>query len=205
MTTGSLVVVGVLAALLVAALGYVFWRLRRAPNSAQASPLGSPFQSVDLAEGETTRLLSGTELEGLYLPKSEYLSKAEQTLYLILRAALPQHHVSPRARLGDIVQVKIGPQGMERLKIFRKAANLPVSFVVCDKNWQIVAAVDLRDPDLTSEPRARKLEMIKERCVQAARLRYITVEPSNMPRYPQLRAQVLGDWPDQLADVASDL
>ena len=36
----------------------------------------------------------------------------------------------------------IGPQGMERLRAFRKIANQHVGFVICDKDMTIVAIVD---------------------------------------------------------------
>jgi hypothetical protein len=181
-------------------VAWAFSRQRREQVQTRVPPSGTPFQTTPdyWTEGETTRLLAGTELDRLYTPKPEYLSRAEQTLYLLLRAAAPQHFVFPRARLGDLIQVKIGPQGMERLRLFRKASSVPVTFVVCDKNWKIVAAVDLRDPELAGDERQRRLETIKERCLNAAHLRYVVVEPANLPRYPQLRQMVLGDLPEEI-------
>jgi len=206
MTTETIVVVTVLGVVLLAAVVWVFARQRPDQVSTKVPTMGTPFQTTPdyWTEGETTRLLATTELDRLYTPKSEYLSRADQTLYLLLRAAVPQHNVVPKARLGDLIQVKIGPQGMERLRLFRKAANVSVSFAVCDRNWRIVAAVDLRDPEFAGDDRQRRLEIVKERCLHAARLRYLVVEPTNLPRYPLLRQMLLGDLPDEVAEASPE-
>ena len=199
MTTGLIVVV-VLGALLIVALGWTLLRKGRPGSGNHVPPMGTPFQSTpdSWSEGETTRLLSGIELDRLYTPKAEYLTRGEQTVYLLLRAAVPQHFVMPRARLGDLLQVKIGPQGMERLRLFRKASSVPVTFAICDRNWKIVAAVDVRDPDTGGDERQQRLERIKRRCVEAAQLRYVALDANSLPRYPQLRQLLLGDQDTEL-------
>ena len=95
-----------------------------------------------------------------------------------------------------VLQVKIGPQGMERLRAFRKIANQHVGFVVCDKDSTIVAIVDAKEPDQVTNPRDQKLEIIKQRCLQAAQVKYICVYPPQLPRYRELREQVLGPAAD---------
>ena len=40
----------------------------------------------------------------------------------------------------------MGPQGMERLRAFRKIANQHVGFVICDRDMTILAIVDSREP-----------------------------------------------------------
>ena len=142
-------------------------------------------------EGETTRLLSSAELPGLYLLRPRFLSKAESVVYLLLKAAFPRHEIFARVRLSDVLQVKIGPQGMERLRAFRKIANQHVGFVICDRDMTIVAIVDSREPDTVVNPRDQKLEIIKQRCLQAAQVKYICVYPPQLPRYRELREQML--------------
>lgn len=143
-------------------------------------------------EGETTRLLSSAEVPGLYLLRTRFLSKAENVVYLLLKAAFPRHDIFARVRLADVLQVKIGPQGMERLRAFRKIANQHVGFVVCDRDMTIVAIIDAKEPEQVQNPRDQKLEIIKQRCLQAAQVKYICVYPPTLPRYRELRAQVLG-------------
>jgi hypothetical protein len=120
-------------------------------------------------------------------------------VYLLLRAAFPRHEIFARVRLADVLQVKIGPQGMERLRAFRKIANQHIGFVIVDRDMTIVAIVDAKEPDTIVNPRDQKLEIIKQRCLQAAQVKYICVYPPQLPRYRELREQVLGSTADVVA------
>ena len=152
-------------------------RRSRSANRAERSASDAQNTVAQWTEGETTRLLSSAEVPGLYL---------------LLKAAFPRHEIFARVRLADVLQVKIGPQGMERLRAFRKIANQHVGFVVCDRDMTIVAIVDAKEPEQVQNPRDQKLEIIKQRCLQAAQVKYICVYPPTLPRYRELRAQVLG-------------
>jgi hypothetical protein len=173
-------------------------RRRRAENPNTKGGLDAPSAAM-WTEGETTRLLSSAELPGLYLVRPRFLSKAEGMVYLLLRAAFPRHEIFARVRLADVLQVKIGPQGMERLRAFRKIANQHIGFVIVDRDMTIVAIVDAKEPDTIVNPRDQKLEIIKQRCLQAAQVKYICVYPPQLPRYKELREQVLGSTADVVA------
>jgi hypothetical protein len=173
-------------------------RRRRAENPNTKGGLDVPSAAL-WTEGETTRLLSSAELPGLYLVRPRFLSKAEGMVYLLLRAAFPRHEIFARVRLADVLQVKIGPQGMERLRAFRKIANQHIGFVIVDRDMTIVAIVDAKEPDTIVNPRDQKLEIIKQRCLQAAQVKYICVYPPQLPRYKELREQVLGATADAVA------
>jgi len=167
--------------------------MRRSRSAKQLDQSGGDTQTAaQWTEGETTRLLSSAEVPGLYLLRPRFLSKAENVVYLLLKAAFPRHEIFARVRLADVLQVKIGPQGMERLRAFRKIANQHVGFVVCDRGMTIVAIVDAKEPEQVQNPRDQKLEIIKQRCLQAAQVKYICVYPPTLPRYRELRAQILG-------------
>jgi len=191
-----------LFALAIAALGIAvvvgLVRRRRAENPNTRGGLDAPSAAM-WTEGETTRLLSSAELPGLYLVRPRFLSKAEGMVYLLLRAAFPRHEIFARVRLADVLQVKIGPQGMERLRAFRKIANQHIGFVIVDRDMTIVAIVDAKEPDTIVNPRDQKLEIIKQRCLQAAQVKYICVYPPQLPRYKELREQVLGSTADVVA------
>ena len=189
MTSGMLFALAI-SALVVAVL---FGLVRRQRSGAKSKPGGEATSTtVQWTEGETTRLLSSAELPGLYLLRSRFLSKAENVVYLLLKAAFPRHEIFARIRLADVLQVKIGPQGMERLRAFRKIANQHVGFVVCDRDMTIVAIVDSKEPEQVQNPRDQKLEIIKQRCLQAAQVKYLCVYPPTLPRYRELREQILG-------------
>ena len=174
--------------------------MRRSRGDKRGDPLGADTQSTaaQWTEGETTRLLSSAEVPGLYLLRPRFLSKAENVVYLLLKAAFPRHEIFARVRLADVLQVKIGPQGMERLRAFRKIANQHVGFVVCDRDMTIVAIVDAKEPEQVQNPRDQKLEIIKQRCLQAAQVKYVCVYPPQLPRYRELREQILGPAGDLL-------
>jgi hypothetical protein len=189
MTSGVVFALAI-ALLLVAIIGGL---IRRSRNARGAGGAGEgPNTVAQWTEGETTRLLSSAELPGLYLLRPRFLSKAESVVYLLLKAAFPRHQIFARIRLADVLQVKIGPQGMERLRAFRKIANQHVGFVVCDRDMTIVAIVDSKEPDQVINPRDQKLEIIKQRCLQAAQVKYLCVYPPQLPRYRELREQILG-------------
>ena len=122
-------------------------RRSRSANRAERSASDAQNTVAQWTEGETTRLLSSAEVPGLYLLRPRFLSKAENVVYLLLKAAFPRHEIFARVRLADVLQVKIGPQGMERLRAFRKIANQHVGFVVCDRDMTIVAIVDAKEPE----------------------------------------------------------
>jgi len=184
---------GMLFALAIGALvvAVLIGLVRRRRSAARAKD-GDPATAVQWTEGETTRLLSSAELPGLYLLRPRFLSKAESVVYLLIKAAFPRHDIFARVRLADVLQVKIGPQGMERLRAFRKIANQHVGFVVCDRDMTIVAIVDSKEPEQVQNPREQKLEIIKQRCLQAAQVKYLCVYPPTLPRYRELREQILG-------------
>src|SRR4029453_11336054 len=123
----------------------------------------------------------------LCLLRPRSLSKSETMVFLLLRAAFPRHEIFARIRLADVLQVKIGPQGMERLRAFRKTANQHVGLVIFDRDMTIVAIVDSREPDQLVNPRDQKLEIIKQRCLQAGQVKYLCVYPPQLPRYKELR------------------
>jgi len=191
---------GILFALAIAALAVAviagLMRRQRSPGPGVKSGAEGPNTVAQWTEGETTRLLSSAELPGLYLLRSRFLTKAESVVYLLLKAAFPRHEVFAKVRLSDVLQVKIGPQGMERLRAFRKIANQHVGFVVCDKDSTIIAIVDSKEPDQVTNPRDQKLEIIKQRCLQAAQVKYIAIYPPQLPRYRELREQILGPAAD---------
>ena len=194
MNAGILFGIAIAALAIAVVVGLI--RRNRAAGGGPKAGGDSPNTIAQWTEGETTRLLSSAELPGLYLLRPRFLTKAEGVVYLLLRAAFPRHEIFARIRLSDVLQVKIGPQGMERLRAFRKIANQHVGFVICDRDMTIVAIVDSKEPDQVVNPRDQKLEIIKQRCLQAAQVKYICVYPPQIPRYRELREQILGPAAD---------
>jgi len=185
---------GILFAIVIGALSLAIaiGLMRRSRTSSESMSAEGPNTAAQWTEGETTRLLSSGELPGLYLLRPRFLSKGEGVVFMLLKAAFPRHEIFARVRLADVLQVKIGPQGMERLRAFRKIANQHVGFVLCDRDMTILAIIDTREPDAVVNPRDQKLETIKQRCLLAAQVKYICIYPPQLPRYRDLREQILG-------------
>ena len=196
LTSGILFAVAIGALAVAIAVGL----LRRGRAAGSKAGAIAPDTAAQWTEGETTRLLSSAELPGLYLLRPRFLSKTEGIVYMLLKAAFPRHEIFARVRLSDVLQVKIGPQGMERLRAFRKIADQHVGFVLCDRDMTILAIVDTREPNAVINPRDQKLEMIKQRCLQAAQVKYVCVYPPRLPRYRELREQILGPALEALSD-----
>jgi hypothetical protein len=188
MSSGILFAIAIGALAIAIAIGL----MRRTRTGSGSRSAEGPNTAAQWTEGETTRLLSSAELPGLYLLRPRFLSKVEGVVYMLLKAAFPRHEIFARVRLADVLQVKIGPQGMERLRAFRKIANQHVGFVLCDRDMTILAIIDTREPDAVVNPRDQKLETIKQRCLLAAQVKYICIYPPQLPRYRDLREQVLG-------------
>ena len=188
MSSGILFAIAIGALALAIAIGL----MRRGRASSGSTSAEDPNTAAQWTEGETTRLLSSAELPGLYLLRPRFLSKGEGVVFMLLKAAFPRHDIFARVRLADVLQVKIGPQGMERLRAFRKIANQHVGFVLCDRDMTILAIIDTREPDAVVNPRDQKLETIKQRCLLAAQVKYICIYPPQLPRYRDLREQILG-------------
>ena len=194
MASGILFAIAIGALVIAIAYGMVKRRNRLGSGGRSGDELADT--AAPWTEGETTRLLSSAETPGLYLLRPRFLSKAESVVYMLLRAAFPRQEIFARVRLADVLQVKIGPQGMERLRAFRKIADQQVGFLLCDRDMTILAIIDTKEPDAVVNPRDQKLEVIKQRCLQAAQVKYLCVYPPQLPRYRELRQQILGSAAD---------
>jgi hypothetical protein len=64
----------------------------------------------------------------------------------------------------------------------------------------ILAIIDTKEPDVVVNPRDQKLETIKQRCLQAAQVRYLCIYPPQLPRYRDLREQILGPTEEMPAE-----
>ena len=86
---------------------------------------------------------------------------------------------------GDTASVLIAPNALKT-----------TSWAFVFPYMTILAIVDSREPDQVINPRDQKLEIIKQRCLQAAQVKYICVYPPQLPRYRELREQILGPAAD---------
>ena len=100
---------GILFAFAIGALviAIVYGLVTRRKSGSGKTDGDSPDTATQWTEGETTRLLSSAETPGLYLLRPRFLSKAENVVYMLLRAAFPRQEIFARVRLSDVLQVKM--------------------------------------------------------------------------------------------------
>ena len=104
-----------------------------------------------------------------------FLQGPAKVLYLVLRAALPDHHVFVYARLTDVIK-PIGrpmtPQGRAQF------AQSRMDFVVCNKELNVVAMLDISDGTRPDDPMKQQLQPQ----LAAAGIRYVRVAPNAIPK-----------------------
>ena len=104
-----------------------------------------------------------------------FLQGPAKVLYLVLRAALPDHHVFVYTRLTDVIK-PIGrpmtPQGRAQF------AQSRMDFVVCNKELNVVAMLDISDGTRPDDPMKQQLHPQ----LAAAGIRYVRVAPNAIPK-----------------------
>jgi hypothetical protein len=104
-----------------------------------------------------------------------FLEGRAKVLYLVLRAALPDHHIFVYTRLTDVIK-PIGqamtPQGRARF------AQSRMDFVVCNKELNVVAMLDISDGTRPDDP----MKHLLQPQLAAAGIRYARVAPNAIPK-----------------------
>ncbi len=104
-----------------------------------------------------------------------FLQGPAKVLYLVMRAALPDHHVFVYTRLTDVIK-PIGrpmtPQGRAQF------AQSRMDFVVCSKELNVVAMLDISDGTRPDDPMKQQLQPQ----LAAAGIRYVRVAPNAIPK-----------------------
>jgi Protein of unknown function (DUF2726) len=113
-----------------------------------------------------------------------FLQGPAKVLYLVLKAALPDHHIFVYTRLTDVIK-PIGrpmtPQGRAQF------AQSRMDFVVCNKALNVVALLDISDGTRPDDPMKQHLQPQ----LAAAGIRYTRVAPTALPKPAEARALIL--------------
>ena len=111
------------------------------------------------------------------------LSDVEQVLYWRLLKALPDHIVLAHVALSRLVGIKKGRQSAAWTnRIDRKV----VDFVICRKDAEIVAAIELDDAS-HEHPERRHADATKDRALAAAGIRIIRWHAKSLPDDAEIR------------------
>lgn len=116
-------------------------------------------------------------------PAGPFLQGPAKVLFLVLRAALPDHHVFVYTRLTDVIKPigkPLTPQGRAQF------AQARMDFVVCNKALSVVALLDISDGTRPDDPIKQHLQPQ----LAAAGIRYVRVAPTALPKPAEVRELV---------------
>ena len=198
-----------LALVPVAAIAYIIWDHRRKVAARNAESAGRLHELLSVtaqpqhdhgaaSSAEATAPPAALRAEPppsapLYATRDRLLTPPQTLLYYLLRTGLPDHVVFARMTLASILEAGPGLSGFAREEQLRRLAALTVDFVVSDKNMQPVAVVELAAHGPGSAAQADR-DSARTRLV-AAGVRYVELDPKQLPRKDAMRAVVLGDTP----------
>ena len=116
------------------------------------------------------------------------LSIVEQTLYWRLVGSLPDHVVLAQVQLSRFMVVKHVDKAQSwRNKIDRKS----VDFLICNKSFGVVAAIELDDASHERADR-KKADQDKDAALKSAAIRLIRWNTKRLPDAGTIRASVMG-------------
>ena len=108
-----------------------------------------------------------------WVARKSYLTPHTKLCYLILKAALPDHHVFCNARLVDALELHAG----------HPLANARIDIVVCNKELGLVAVIDISNQgERDTQPEREKTERL-----QSAGIRYLRFTPGAIPKPAEIR------------------
>jgi hypothetical protein len=142
-----------------------------APGAAPASAKAAPAPSVTSPAA---------------VPR--FLGQAESLLYYLLKAGLPDSEVFAGVSLARVV----GAAGEGREQQLRRLAQYQLDFVVCDKNMQVVAVVEVESAAGAEAAGDRRF---KSDLLKQAGIRLIRIDPAALPQREQIRTLIDGGSP----------
>ena len=119
--------------------------------------------------------------------RGRILSDAQRMLFLILRAAMPEHLIMAHIRVLDLLDAPDGPDAAERDARLRALGRERLDFVVCDSDLVPVAAIVLYAAGIEQVPdESTKIEALRE-----VGVRFLRFRADSLPRPAEVRQLVL--------------
>lgn len=112
------------------------------------------------------------------------LSQPEQVLFFRLARALPDHIILAQVQLSRLIGVR---KGSNPLAWSNRINRMSADFVVCKKDWSIVAVIELDDASHQREDR-RAADTRKEKALSSANIRVIRWQAKALPDESTIQA-----------------
>ena len=165
-------------------------RQRGAERGAQMAALlkdlkANPRAVVNAIDKPAAPVVAPASAE--FSKKQRLLPQPIALLYYVFRTGLPDHEIFAGLGLSDVLDATPALSGASREQMQRKLAQQRLALVVCTKQLEVVAAVLVRNP--AQGPPAQD-EQFATRCLQAAGIRVLSVDPAAPPRHHQVHALI---------------
>lgn len=116
------------------------------------------------------------------------LSTPEQVLYFRLVQALPDHIILAQVQLSRLLGVK---KGNNYLAWLNRINRMSADFVVCNKDFSIVAVIELDDATHQKEDR-RAADAKKDKALSSAGIRIIRWQAKKLPDIAAIQTATTG-------------
>lgn len=152
------------------------------PNTFQLNPPDIP--TVSSPKPKPVSLAShSTPAEKLPYEQRKPLTATEAVFYYRLVKALPECVILPQVQLSRFIKIKNAPwykRAGQSYALQNRIAQQSVDYLVCLKDFTIVAAVELDDKS-HSNPKVKQLDRKKEESLRAAGVELVRWHAESMP------------------------
>lgn len=129
------------------------------------------------------------------------LTKTEQSLYFQLVEALPQKIILSQVQLSRFLGVK---KGNNFMTWFNRINRMSIDYLVCDKDFSIIAAIELDDSS-HNKPNRIEADNKKNKALLDAGVRLIRWHVNNKPDVQRIQRDVLHVSGSQVSEKKNPL
>lgn len=190
-----------LVAIPLAVIAYLVWDHKRKAAAREAESAGRLqliLGTVDRTQPEDDRSAAaprpaetGSETPpalAAYARRDRVLDPSRTLLYYLLRTALPDYVIFAQVPLASVVEPSSRLSTQERDECAKRLAALTLDFLVSDRSMQPIAVIQLLPATLATAA-------LLDSSLEAAGVRYITLDAAALPRKDAMRGVVLGEAP----------
>jgi hypothetical protein len=123
-----------------------------------------------------------------YVRRERLLDPSESLLFLRLKAGLPDLEIFAGVSLAAVVELSVSQGSSDSAKMSPELGYHHIDFLVCEKNFRIVAAVEFEA--------ATESAKFKSACLASAGIRHVHVNPRAIPAKEDVDTLILGAKPD---------
>ena len=124
---------------------------------------------------------------GSLIRRTRLVTDAQRVLFLVLRAAMPEHLIMAHVRVVDLLDLPNAIEAAEHDTRLRALARERLDFVVCDDDLVPIAAIVLYEAGIAQVPD----ESAKIEALRALGVRFLRFRADSLPRPAEARNLLL--------------